>query len=137
MQSEEMNIYISYSEYNKIFNSKTKQVVINVNLESVSFPETLIDMFINNANYFSALKEALMRRQNLNIILTQNDVVLLKNAYTPLSIVLAIKHKEDELQDEFKREFMVLLNKIKISNYLSRNSRKTYGIMIECYIRSR
>ena len=44
MQSEEMNIYISYSEYNKIFNSKTKQVVINVNLESVSFPETLIDM---------------------------------------------------------------------------------------------
>ena len=131
MQSEEMNIYISYSEYNKIFNSKTKQVVINVNLESVSFPETLIDMFINNANYFSALKEALMRRQNLNIILTQNDVVLLKNAYTPLSIVLAIKHKEDELQDEFKREFMVLLNKIKISNYLSKNSRKTYSIMIE------
>ncbi len=131
MKNEDINIYITYQEYNKIFSKSAKQIAVNVNLESVSFPESLIDTFITNDEYYDSLKEALSKRQNLNLILMQGNVILLKNTYTPLSIVLGIKTKEDKLEDEFKREFMVLVNKIKIGSYLSKNIKKTYVTNIE------
>ena len=131
MKDEAINIYITYEEYNKIFDNNSKQIVINVNLESISFKETLIDTFINNNEYFDALKESLSERQNINIIATQGDTIVFKNTYSSVSIVLAIKHKLDELKDDFKREFMVLVNKIKIKTYLNRVQNKTYVAKID------
>lgn len=131
MKNEDINIYITYQEYNKIFSNTSKQIAINVNMESISFPEALLDTFINNTEYYDALKEGLSKRENINLILTQGDVILLKKVYSPLSIVLGIKSKEDKLDDEFKREFMVLVNKIKIGSYLSKNIKKTYITNIE------
>lgn len=130
MKEDAINIYIDHSEYNKVFYTKSKQIVVNSNLDDIVFYESLIDTFINNDEYFDALKEALSKRENLNLVVMQDNVVLQKNVYSPVSIVLAIKTKED-LPEEFKREFMVLINKIKIESYLAKKSKKTYTISVD------
>ena len=131
MNSEDINIYIDYKEYDTLFNSNAEQITVRLNLDKITFYETLINYFIEKDSYFNYLKEALSRRKNINLVVEQNDIILLKKTIAPAAIVLGIKTKEETLQNDFKRKFKVLLNKIDIDNYLNNNYRKTYTINVD------
>ena len=131
MKNEEINIYITQEEYNELFNAKSKQIAIDFNLESITFFESFIEIFITNDDYFDSLKESLSKRKMLNLILTQDDAILSKNSYSPVAIVLALKYKEDLFDSELKREYRVLLNKIRLESYLGKHTNDKYSLNIE------
>ena len=131
MNNEELNICLTYSEYEKLFNTKSKQIFVNSNLEKVFLPEILIESFIEKRDYFNILKDSLNNKANISFNLVQGEEILIKNIYSPLSIVLGIKYKENFLDNELKREFKVILNKINFNNYLIKNKDKVFKFSID------
>ena len=126
----DIDIYINYEEYNLLFTNKSKQIAIKANFDNVILPENLIKIFIDDDFYYESLEEALKKRININFILVQNDEILLKNTYSPLSIILGISTQE-KVSIEFKYKFNLLLNKINFKNYINRNKSKIFKFELE------
>ncbi len=127
---DEVIISLNQDEYNALF-LDNNHFKINVNFEKVVFTNKLVDEFMKNDLFLESLKEALKKRVNLTIMLNQNDEILAKKTYSPVSIILAIQTKEDLFDNESLRDFKVLSSKIDFKNYINKNKNKLFNIDID------
>ena len=124
----ENSICLNYDKYKSLVLEDSKQIFIKTNLETVLMPEKLLLEFINNQSYFEILESSLIERVNLNLTLTENEEILVKKVYSPISIILGLKSKEAEFTNEQLRNFKVLFNKTDFKKYLAKNATKVYKL---------
>ena len=126
----DIDILLNYNKYESLFSSEN-QIKVEVNLETISFPESFIDSFVTSPNYFGLLKKALTDRVNINFILIQDEEVLLKNVYSPVSIIMGISTKIEKYDFDFQRNFMVLMKKVDFRTYIAKKASTTFKINID------
>lgn len=127
---KDASIYINYEQYKKIY-SDSNRIKIIVNFDEIIFTEALLDLFIYNQNYYRIFKKALFDKFNVNIVVLQNDDIIIKKVYSPISILMGINNLNKELPNKFAFNIPPLLNKIDFKKYISKNKNKIFCCKID------
>lgn len=127
---QELSIEMEYSSYKEVFDDSNK-IEVQVNFETVTFPLALINLFIYNQKYFRVFKKALFDRLNVSLIVRQNDAIIIKKDYSPVSILMGINQQAEGLPAKFKDELSTLINKIDFRKFINKNKNEVFTLKLD------